>query len=277
MATARELAAAADANLADDPERSMLLALGAIDQTRSSDATVLPEAVQALHHAVTASRVERSFPGVGGALDWSPDGTIFVNEGPEESGLVDIRDATTGTSVRSFHGHDFDVNDVAFSSDGSMLATTGDDGAVRVWDPATGDKLFAFQDENGASGREVRVGAPSFSPDGSRLAAVWPDDVVRVFDVATGEVVHKIEGVGRVEHFLQPRREADRDRVLVVRGADRHRDRRHHRRGAAQASTGTTWAPAMSSGARTADGSPPRGTTRRSASGRRTPANSSPR
>ena len=96
MATARELAAAADANLADDPERSMLLALAAIDETRSSDATVLPEAVEALHRAVTASRVVLSVPGVGGALDWSPDGTIFVTEGPEESGLVDIRDADTG-------------------------------------------------------------------------------------------------------------------------------------------------------------------------------------
>ncbi len=86
VATARELAAAADANLADDPERSMLLALAAIDETRSSDGTVLPEAEQALHRAVTASRVVLSVPGVGGALDWSPDGTIFVTEGPEDIG-----------------------------------------------------------------------------------------------------------------------------------------------------------------------------------------------
>ena len=146
VATARELADAADANLAEDPERSMLLALAAIDTTRSSDGTVLHEAEEALHSAVTASRILLTVPGVGGALDWSPDGTIFVTEGPEDSGLIDIRDATTGTSVRSFHGHDIDVNGVAFSSDGSMLATTGDDGALRVWDPATGDELLAFQD-----------------------------------------------------------------------------------------------------------------------------------
>ena len=29
-----------------------------------------------------------------------------------------------------------------------MLATTGDDGAVRVWDPTTGDELFAFDDDD---------------------------------------------------------------------------------------------------------------------------------
>ena len=130
----------------------MLLALAAIDVTRSSDGSVLSEAEEALHRAVTSSRVLLSVPGVGGNLDWSPEGSIFVTEGPDDSGLIDIRDAETGASVLSFHGHDVDVNDVAFSSDGSMLATTGDDGAVRVWDPTTG---------------EAAVGVP-----GSRTAAL---------------------------------------------------------------------------------------------------------
>ena len=218
MATARELAAAADANVADDPERSILLALEAIDGTRSSDGNVLPEAEAALHRAVTASRVERSFPGVGGGLDWSPDGKVFVTEGPENSGLIDIRDADTGASVRSFHGHDEDVNDVVFSSDGSMLATTGDDGAVRVWDPTTGERLLEVQHDYEEGGPPVGVNGPSFSPDGSRFAAVWRTGVVRVIDVDTGDVIAEIPSVW-VQHRLQPRREADRDRT--------HRRRRH--------------------------------------------------
>ena len=56
---------------------------------------------------------------------------MFVTEGPEDTGLIDIRDAETGVSIQSFHGHDPDVNDVAFSNDSSMLATTGDDGAIQ--------------------------------------------------------------------------------------------------------------------------------------------------
>ena len=83
---------------------------------------------------------------------------------------MDIRDAETGESVRSFHGHDLDVNDVAFSRDGAMLATAGDDGAARIWDPATGEELWSFESPDGRS-----VWGPSFSPDDSRLAAVWPD------------------------------------------------------------------------------------------------------
>jgi WD40 repeat protein len=197
VATARELVAAADANLAEDPERSMLLALAAIDETRSSDAMVLAEATEALHRAVTASRVVHSWPGVGGSLDWSPDGSTFVTEGPEDSGLIDIRDANTGDSVRSFHGHDVDVNAGVFSSDGSLLATTGDDGAVRVWDPATGEPISELQDPtwdpSADPEKPVVVVGPSFSPDGSRLAAVFDFDLVRVFDVATGDTIAKIK------------------------------------------------------------------------------------
>ena len=187
VANARELAAAADANLADDPERSMLLALAAVDATRSSDGTVLPEAEEALHRAVAASRIVLSVPGVGGDVDWSPDGTVFVTEGPENSGLIDLRDAVTGASVRSFHGHDIDVNHVAFSADGSMLASAGDDGAVLVWDPATGEKLLEFQDDDG----DAAFG-PAFSPDGSLLAAAWPGQGIRVIDIATGDVTSEI-------------------------------------------------------------------------------------
>ena len=95
IAKARELATAAVANLEVDPELSVLLAIEAVQTTRSSDGTVLPEAEEALHRAVVASRLELEVPGVGGRLAWSPAG-VFVTEGPEDSGIIDIRDGETG-------------------------------------------------------------------------------------------------------------------------------------------------------------------------------------
>jgi WD40 repeat protein/DNA-binding SARP family transcriptional activator len=177
VAFARELAASSVATLDEDPELSVLLALEAIDRTQAADGTVLPEAETALHQAVTTSRIVLTVPGVGGFADWSPDGSVFVTEGPEDSGLVDIRDAETGESVLSFTGHDIDINDVAFNHDGTMLATVGDDGAARIWDPATGDELLGLDGPG-------QVWGPSFSPDGRRFAAAWLGQV-RVVDIAS--------------------------------------------------------------------------------------------
>jgi WD40 repeat protein/DNA-binding SARP family transcriptional activator len=190
IATARALASAAEANLDVDAERSILLALQAIETTRAEDGTVLPEAEQALHHALSGSRIVRSFPGAGDIVDWSPDGSLFVTEGLDETGLIDIRDARTGESVvPPFRGHDPDVNGVVFSADSSMLATTGDDGDLRVWDTTTGEERWGY------AGRKGVVWIPSFSPDGSMVAAPFEDeDVVRIWDLATGELVQKIGG-----------------------------------------------------------------------------------
>ena len=98
---ARELAAAADSNIRDDPELSILLALAAVDATRGYDEPVLPEALEALHRGVASTRILRSFPGVGGTMAWSPDGKLFVTEGTEDTGIVDVRDAMTGRRCRS--------------------------------------------------------------------------------------------------------------------------------------------------------------------------------
>lgn len=186
-AVARELASAAIANLDTDAERSVLLALEAIGHTRSADGTVLPEAEEALHRAVGVSRIVLRVPRLGGALDWSPDGKLFATEGPEESGLVDIRDVTTGRSVRSFKGHNGDVNLVAFSADGRGLATSGDDGAVNVWEVATGKRLQRFGDLG------EQVWGVAFSADGSRLAASsWAPGSVRVWDLDSGRLVREV-------------------------------------------------------------------------------------
>ena len=121
---------------------------------------------------------------------------------------MDIRDAETGESVRSFHGHDLDVNDVAFSRDGAMLATAGDDGAARIWDPDTGEELWSFESPD-----HQIVWGPSFSPDDSRLAVVWLEDqLVRVIDLATGRTVREIPSGGAHFAVFSP----DGERLAMV-------------------------------------------------------------
>jgi WD40 repeat protein/DNA-binding SARP family transcriptional activator len=190
IATARELAAAATANLDVDPERSVLLALAAVDRSRSGDGSALPEATQALHDAVTASRATLHVPGVGGAVAWSPDGVRFAAAGP--AGTVAIHDAATGEPVQTIASHDERVNGIAFSPDGALLGTTAEDGDAKVWDLETGDVLHSLQSPLGRDSL-----APSFSPDGALFAASWWNEgLIRIVDVATGQVVREIRAPG---------------------------------------------------------------------------------
>ena len=59
---------------------------------------------------------------------------VFASEGPRPVGIVDLRDRETGEIVRSLPGHVGQLTGAVFSPDGSMLATTGTDGLLKVWD-----------------------------------------------------------------------------------------------------------------------------------------------
>src|SRR4051812_8858222 len=203
IATARELAAAAIANLDADPERSILLAIQAVRETRSHDGTVLPEAEDALHRAVTASRAVLTVPGLGGRLGWSPTG-VFVTEGRDGSGVIDIRNASTGTRVRAFRGHAGDITGVAFTPDGSRLATTGDDGLLKVWDPETKALLASLKEPAVKAGPPVYDAfGPAFSADGSLVGAIWGDGVVRVLDLTSDRVIFN-RRLAALPYVLQP-------------------------------------------------------------------------
>jgi WD40 repeat protein len=84
--------------------------------------------------------------------------------------------------------------DVAFNHDGTLLATTGADTAVRIWDPATGDERHAV--EVPATDTGLPAFGPSFSGDGSLFAAAWPGHgVVKVVDLASGRMVQEVDSV----------------------------------------------------------------------------------
>ena len=194
LATARQLAASAQANLAVDPERSILLAIEAAETTRRHDGSVLIEAQQALHDALGTSRVlsaqrvvgRKTSRGIFHIVSVSPEGSRLV---AADRKTVSIRGALSGTTLARLVGHTGDVLAVGYSPDGKLVATGDADGIVRLWNAANGDPVRVLHAHRGG------VFATRFSADGTRLATLGADRAVRVWDVRTGRGLRTFAGV----------------------------------------------------------------------------------
>jgi WD40 repeat protein len=198
IATARELAAAAIANLQADPERSILLALEAVRTTRSVDGTVLREAEEALHRAVQESRIVMRLNVSAAELEFSPDGSRLATAGnPDAAGgraateaekTAYVWDAATGERLLTLSGHRDHVMDVHFSPDGSRLATGSEDGTAAIWDAETGERLLVLP------GHQPGWVFAYFSPDGATLLTTDLAGAVRLWDARSGELELEFSG-----------------------------------------------------------------------------------
>ena len=88
------------------------------------------------------ARILRSFPGVGGAMDWSAGRQALRHRG--HRGDRHPRHPRRGDGprrCRSSAADEIDLNDVVFSPDSRRVVTASDEGAIRVWDIATARKV----------------------------------------------------------------------------------------------------------------------------------------
>eukprot|EP00633_Aureoumbra_lagunensis_P003719 CAMPEP_0197302380 /NCGR_PEP_ID=MMETSP0890-20130614/51010_1 /TAXON_ID=44058 ORGANISM="Aureoumbra lagunensis, Strain CCMP1510" /NCGR_SAMPLE_ID=MMETSP0890 /ASSEMBLY_ACC=CAM_ASM_000533 /LENGTH=291 /DNA_ID=CAMNT_0042781965 /DNA_START=84 /DNA_END=956 /DNA_ORIENTATION=+ len=138
------------------------------------------------------------------ALAFSPDGSILASGSCDwdKNKTVMIWDVKNGNRIRTlgcsfqflpthFAGlfssvHSDAVNALAFSPDGSILASGSKDNTVMIWDTKNGNRIRTLSDHSGS------IEALAFSPDGSILASGSTDKTVMIWGTKNGNRIRTL-------------------------------------------------------------------------------------
>lgn len=82
-------------------------------------------------------------------------------------------------SARLRHGGP--IYAVAFSPDGSRLASAGEDQTVKLWDVGNGHELLSY------TGHDDKVELVAYSPDGKAIASGGAEAIIKLWDPKTGK------------------------------------------------------------------------------------------
>ena len=129
------------------------------------------------------------------SLAFGPDDGAVVTVGKSQrySPAVRLWDATTGELRTDLLDYPAGMTAVAFSRDGTRLATGAEDGLVLIWSTEDWKPLRA------CAGHFDRVNDLGFSPDNRWLATMSEDGTVRAWNVDTGEEVLRADALhGRI-------------------------------------------------------------------------------
>jgi WD40 repeat protein/tRNA A-37 threonylcarbamoyl transferase component Bud32 len=133
------------------------------------------------------------------AVAFHPNGRLLATAtfDVDAPGIVRLWDVERGAEVHRYTGHTSRITALAYTTDGSLLASASHDGTVRLLaGDNTAEEKLVFREH------AFPVSAVAFSPDGhlvasaaGRLQAKRPEEgEVLLWRAATGEVVHRLKG-----------------------------------------------------------------------------------
>jgi uncharacterized delta-60 repeat protein len=130
---------------------------------------------------------------------FSPDERLFATGGDHPDYLVTLRCSSDGGTVRTLAGHTGRVRTVAFSADGSLLASGSDDSTIRLWRVVDGGVVRVF------SGHTQGIWRLALAPNGT-LASTSDDGTLKLWRLADGAVLrsYALGGIGGHEVEFSP-------------------------------------------------------------------------
>ena len=138
------------------------------------------------------------------------EGRVYVGDMEGVLRLFALDDLRPGATFDNVHSAD--IASMAFSPDGSLLATGSDDRTIALWNVAADGGLT---ERGRLRGHEERVRSLSFSPDGHWLASAGEEPAVRLWNLDSARPIGDAITVGSQRPVVAFGRGADR-RLLVA-------------------------------------------------------------
>ncbi len=113
-------------------------------------------------------------------IEWHPDGKVLaVGESLAEGDVIALWDVQAAKRVGKLEGMQGAGIRCTFNHAGTLLASTGWGGVLRLWDPLTSRQLFSTFDSGAIT--------PRFSLDDRFLAATEDGNQLRIWEIASGD------------------------------------------------------------------------------------------
>ncbi len=97
-------------------------------------------------------------------------------------------ESTITANLQWLPGHNSTVHSIAYSPDGSRIATASADATVRILDARTGELILTLL------GHSSDVNSVAYSKDGARLVTASDDNTLRVWEASSGKHLITLEG-----------------------------------------------------------------------------------
>ena len=125
-------------------------------------------------------------PGIA-SIAWSPD-TKFIAIGAYGiGGWITVWNVESPVRVKSWEAHRHDLQALAWSSDGTRLASGAKSRNLKIWDVETWGQQLVLQQDSGVTGLD-------WSVDGQRLASATTGQTVVIYDLESQTVAKMLRG-----------------------------------------------------------------------------------